>query len=139
MPFPDQIPQSPEEADGPGEIVMEMGSANGLPEDAEEDLKDEFCDPDNPIVVKFQDVSAAAYKIKSGIQRTPCQKSQISSIVGMDLYFKKDFLQATGSFKERGARNTLLTLSDVRTCITPDLPIGCQFVYNTSLFSLLFV
>ena len=38
-----------------------------------EDLRDEFCDPDNPVVVQFQEVSAAAYKIKSGIERTPCQ------------------------------------------------------------------
>lgn len=29
----------------------------------------------------------------------------------MDLYLKKDFLQTTGSFKERGARNALLKLS----------------------------
>jgi len=31
----------------------------------------------------------------------------------MDLYFKKDFLLHTGSFKERGARNTLMILSSV--------------------------
>lgn len=30
----------------------------------------------------------------------------------MDIYLKKEFLQFTGSFKERGARNTLLQLSD---------------------------
>ncbi|XP_071953535.1 L-threonine ammonia-lyase-like [Antedon mediterranea] len=75
------------------------------------DLKDELCDPDNPICVKFQDVSAAAYKIKSGIQRTPCQKSHMSALTGMEIYFKKEFLQFTGSFKERGARNTLLMLN----------------------------
>jgi len=37
----------------------------------------------------------------------------MSKIVGMDLYFKKDFLLHTGSFKERGARNTLMILSAV--------------------------
>ncbi|CAF4835588.1 unnamed protein product, partial [Rotaria magnacalcarata] len=29
----------------------------------------------------------------------------------MDLYLKKEFLLHTGSFKERGARNTLMTLA----------------------------
>ena len=44
---------------------------------SEEDLKDKFCDPDNPIVVQFQEVSAAAYKIKGGIERTPCNVSSV--------------------------------------------------------------
>lgn len=30
----------------------------------------------------------------------------------MDIYLKKEFLQFTGSFKERGARYALLMLSD---------------------------
>ena len=38
----------------------------------------------------------------------------MSKITGMDLYFKKDFLLQTGSFKERGARNTLMILPSVR-------------------------
>ena len=40
--------------------------------DLDEDIKDTFCDPDNPVVVGFPEVSAAAYKIKGGIERTPC-------------------------------------------------------------------
>ncbi len=40
---------------------------------SDEDLKDPFCDPDNPIAVQFQEVSAAAFKIKGGIERTACQ------------------------------------------------------------------
>ncbi|XP_041475589.1 L-threonine dehydratase catabolic TdcB-like [Lytechinus variegatus] len=91
-----------------------------LEEDAEIDISeigeeyqhDPTCDPDNPIQVKFQDVSAAAYKIKSGVFRSPCSKSNLSTMVGMDLYLKKDYLQTTGSFKERGARNTLLMLPE---------------------------
>jgi threonine dehydratase len=31
----------------------------------------------------------------------------------MELFLKKDFLQVTGSFKDRGARYCLLSLSDV--------------------------
>ncbi|XP_064607381.1 L-threonine ammonia-lyase-like isoform X2 [Liolophura sinensis] len=71
---------------------------------------DPQCDPDNPVAVKFQEVSAAAFKIKGGIQNTPCNHSQMSSFLGMDIYFKKEFLQYTGSFKERGARYTLMSL-----------------------------
>lgn len=41
----------------------------------EEYQHDPHCDPDNPIQVKFQDVSAAAYKIKSGVFRSPCSVS----------------------------------------------------------------
>jgi len=37
----------------------------------------------------------------------------MSKITGMDLYFKKEFLLPTGSFKERGARNTLMILPPV--------------------------
>jgi hypothetical protein len=33
---------------------------------------DAACDPAHPKTVLFQDVSAAAYKIKGGIVRTPC-------------------------------------------------------------------
>lgn len=78
----------------------------------EEYQHDPCCDADNPVHVKFQDVSAAAYKIKSGILRSPCAKSNLSGTVGMDLYLKKDYLQTTGSFKERGACNTLLMLPE---------------------------
>ncbi|KAK2167691.1 hypothetical protein LSH36_25g05016 [Paralvinella palmiformis] len=78
---------------------------------ADDDYKDQFCDPEHPIVIQFQEVSAAAYKIKGGIERTPCTRSRISNLVGCDLYFKKEFLQTTGSFKERGARYTLMMLA----------------------------
>lgn len=85
---------------------------NGVKTTEEEDIKDPACDPDNPVQVKFQDVSAAAYKIRNGIQRTPCQKSRLSEMLGLELYIKSDFQQITGSFKERGARNTLLMLTE---------------------------
>ncbi|KAF6024271.1 hypothetical protein EB796_017412 [Bugula neritina] len=63
---------------------------------------DEMCDPENPKVGTFQQVSAAAYKIKSGVLRTPCTRSGLSRMYGMDIWFKKEFDQFTGSFKERG-------------------------------------
>lgn len=41
------------------------------------------------------------------------QRSHMSRLTGMDIYFKKEFLQYTGSFKERGARYTLMMLPQV--------------------------
>ncbi|XP_071117070.1 L-threonine ammonia-lyase-like [Haliotis cracherodii] len=92
--------------------VMDPKTPNEDEEEEYVEVHDEFCDPQNPQVIKFQDISAAAYKIKGGIQKTPCTKSQMSNLFGMSLYFKKEFLQYTGSFKERGARYTLLLLSN---------------------------
>ncbi|KAK3740702.1 hypothetical protein QZH41_019068 [Actinostola sp. cb2023] len=66
---------------------------------------------DAPVRVTFEDISAAAYRIRKGIKKTPCEKSKLSDMVKMELYFKKEYLHITGSFKERGARNTLLLLS----------------------------
>jgi threonine dehydratase len=37
----------------------------------------------------------------------------LSRLLDMDVYLKLDYLQVTGSFKERGARNALMLLSQV--------------------------
>lgn len=78
---------------------------------SEEDMRDEHCDPENPVKVKFNDISGAAYHLKNGLEVTPCTRSHMSSLAEMDIYFKKDFLLYTGSFKERGARFSLLSLT----------------------------
>eukprot|EP01041_Mallomonas_annulata_P001822 gene1822-3530_t len=65
-----------------------------------------------PLPVSFEDVSRAAYRIRDGIRRTHCDKSEfLSELCGANIYLKKDFMQYTGSFKERGARNSLLMLN----------------------------
>ena len=74
-------------------------------------MHDPWCDPANPRSLHFQDVCEAAYKIKSGIMVTPCTRSHISEECNMQLFFKKDYMQYTGSFKERGARYTLMMLT----------------------------
>lgn len=38
-------------------------------------LFDPWCDAENPIEVTFEDVSAAAFMLRGGIQRTPCAVS----------------------------------------------------------------
>lgn len=79
-------------------------------EDKPEVILDPWCDPDNPRTVHFQEVSAAAYRIRDGIVRTPCDRSHMSKETGMNIFLKKDYMQYTGSFKERGARYTLMML-----------------------------
>ncbi|XP_064626321.1 L-threonine ammonia-lyase-like [Lineus longissimus] len=83
--------------------------------DETEVIKDDWCDPDEPKTIKFQDISAAAFKIKNGIVRTDCAKSYgLSTETGVELFFKREFLHHTGSFKERGARYTLMMLNQAQ-------------------------
>ncbi|XP_053694521.1 L-threonine ammonia-lyase [Sabethes cyaneus] len=84
--------------------------SNGTSEPAE--FEDPFCNADNPQIITFQDVTSAAFKIKKGIEHTPCSKSHLSEILDMDIFLKKEFLQFTGSFKERGARYALVMLTE---------------------------
>jgi len=78
---------------------------------ADEDVPaDPYCDEHHPKRITFEDVSAASFRIASGIRKTPCSQSHLSKIFNMELYFKKEQMQYTGSFKERGARYTLLML-----------------------------
>ncbi|KAF7247539.1 L-threonine ammonia-lyase [Varanus komodoensis] len=60
--------------------------------------------------IRFEDISAAAFKIQCGVQKTPCMYSRLSKQYGMDIYLKKEFLQYTGSVKERGVLYLLMSL-----------------------------
>ena len=63
--------------------------------------------------VTIDDIRAAADRIAGAIVRTPCHHSAaLSRLCGCDVWTKLDYLQATGSFKERGARNKLLLLEE---------------------------
>ncbi|HEX8915918.1 MAG TPA: pyridoxal-phosphate dependent enzyme, partial [Humisphaera sp.] len=62
--------------------------------------------------VTLADVQAARARLGEAIYRSPCPYSlSLSRLCGAEIYCKLDHLQPTGSFKERGARNKLLTLS----------------------------
>ena len=62
--------------------------------------------------VAFSDIAAARNRIAGGVSVTPCPHSApLSEICGCEVFCKLEFLQRTGSFKERGARNALLLLS----------------------------
>ena len=75
-----------------------------------------IADPENgyypELAVSFEDISKAHYCIRGSIRRTSCKKSNVfSNELGCELYFKKEFDHVTGSFKERGARNALVSLT----------------------------
>ena len=62
--------------------------------------------------VTLADIEAARERIRGGIYESPCVESiPLSQLTGAHVYCKLDYLQRTGSFKERGARNALLQLS----------------------------
>lgn len=59
------------------------------------------------------DVRAAACRIDGAVLRTPFLKSRtLSEIVGAEVYLKFENLQFTAAYKERGALNKLLQLSE---------------------------
>jgi len=62
-------------------------------------------------MITVSDVEAARERIRGGIYESPCVESiPLSELTGAQIYCKLDYLQRTGSFKERGARNALLQL-----------------------------
>jgi hypothetical protein len=83
----------------------------------------------NHLPVIFEDISRAVFRIRGGnavllnsehamltfllgVRRTYCDYSDfLSELCECNLYLKKDMMQFTGSFKERGARNALLSLT----------------------------
>ncbi|XP_068183566.1 L-threonine ammonia-lyase-like [Antennarius striatus] len=63
-----------------------------------------------PPYLCFEDISAAASRIQTGIQKTPCTYSRLSKQYGMEMYLKKEHLHYTGSAKERGVLYLLTCL-----------------------------
>jgi len=60
----------------------------------------------------IDDVRAAAERIKGAVVRTPTMYSRtLSEIAGADIWLKFENLQFTAAYKERGALNALLLLS----------------------------
>ncbi|MEO0397892.1 MAG: threonine ammonia-lyase [Pseudomonadota bacterium] len=77
------------------------------PPDANIDLADTAAAP------SAADISAAAKRIDGKVMRTPLvHAAKLSAITGVDLWLKLENLQYTGAFKERGAYNKLLSLSE---------------------------
>ena len=61
----------------------------------------------------LSDIMQAAEKISGAVLRTPTLPAkQLSDILGAEIYVKYDNMQITNAFKERGALNKLLSLSE---------------------------
>jgi threonine dehydratase len=61
----------------------------------------------------IEDIRAAAERIRGSVVRTPMLKSRtLSEIIGAEVWLKFENLQFTSAYKERGALNKLLQLSD---------------------------
>jgi threonine dehydratase len=64
-------------------------------------------------MLSIADIEAARRRIRGGIYESPCVESiPLSQLTGAHIFCKLDYLQRTGSFKERGARNALLLLTE---------------------------
>jgi threonine dehydratase len=67
----------------------------------------------SPPPVSLKDIQAAAEAIRGQVERTPLRYSRtLSEITGAEVWIKFENLQFTASFKERGALNKLLSLSN---------------------------
>lgn len=68
---------------------------------------------DTALPVTIDEVRAAHMRIRASIVRTPTLISRtLSQLTGATVYLKFENLQFTAAYKERGALNTLLLLSD---------------------------
>src|SRR6266478_10168583 len=63
--------------------------------------------------VTIDDIRAAAKRIAGAVEQTPFVRSRtLSKLTGAEIFLKFENLQFTASFKERGALNKLLSLSE---------------------------
>ena len=63
--------------------------------------------------VNFEKIAKARFSIRSHIKESECIYSpSMKELTGSNVYLKLELRQETGSFKERGACNALLNLSD---------------------------
>ncbi|HWD37521.1 MAG TPA: threonine ammonia-lyase [Fimbriimonas sp.] len=65
-----------------------------------------------PEDITYDRIVEAHERLRGGVLVTPCRESMVfSGLTGASIFCKAEYLQRTGSFKERGARNALLLLS----------------------------
>jgi threonine dehydratase len=65
-------------------------------------------------MIQLSDIHSALGRIRADIRVSPCTHSEtFSTLTDNSIFLKLDNQQRTGAFKERGALNKLLTLSDV--------------------------
>src|SRR5436190_6135548 len=65
------------------------------------------------MAITFHQIQAATQRLAGHVVASPCPRSiPRSEITGMNIFCKLEYLQRTGSFKERGARNALTLLPE---------------------------
>ena len=65
------------------------------------------------MVIEFEQIKAAAERLQGHIERTPMRPSRtLSEITGAEVWIKFENLQFTAAYKERGALNKLLQLTE---------------------------
>ncbi len=65
------------------------------------------------MTLAFEDILAAQERLQGHIERTPCRRSRtLSEITGAEVWVKFENLQFTAAYKERGALNKLLQLTE---------------------------
>ena len=65
------------------------------------------------MTLSFDDILAAQARLAGHIERTPCRRSRtLSEITGAEVWVKFENLQFTAAYKERGALNKLLQLTE---------------------------
>ncbi len=63
--------------------------------------------------VSLKEIKRAEQRIREHILLSPCRHSvELSAMTGQQVFLKLDNLQRTGAFKERGALNKILTLTE---------------------------
>ena len=64
-------------------------------------------------MVNLESIEAAATRIRPSIYESPLVHSKtLSRLTGNSIFLKLENLQMTGSFKERGALNRILTMTN---------------------------
>jgi len=65
-----------------------------------------------PVSITLSHIVAARLRIEASVMNTSCRESRaLSALCGSTVFTKREYLQQTGSFKERGACNALLLLN----------------------------
>ncbi|XP_054288339.1 L-threonine ammonia-lyase-like [Macrosteles quadrilineatus] len=108
------VSEAAENTSLPEDVTVQDNQKNESQQDRRGSVVDPNCRADRPQAITFADVTSAAFKMKNGVVNTPCLRSHMSDITGMEIFLKKDFMQTTGSFKERGACYALMMLSDTQ-------------------------
>ncbi|KAJ8964645.1 hypothetical protein NQ314_004725 [Rhamnusium bicolor] len=83
-------------------------------------VEDPLCNPNKPLKISFEEITSAAYKIRSGVLNTPCILVLLILEVSYVKFnrdghlFKEGFFynKREGNFKERGARYAMLMLNE---------------------------